>query len=286
MHIPLLSSETVTRFLSIRATAQNGTSNGRVGWVSAGDGRSTSDILWSCFSILLVCTWKCIHFNVPSKNDSEAGWLWWGPLRLPQKRLLLRWIYKITWMVGIFIAPEIGVTIAMDQYLRAEEGVRYLKEKEEKSKAEEKNSKNIIEDKDAEWKVKELQGVKGDKATKTHTFFANMGGFVAKIWVLSSPGQGTTALDNSLPVEISQDSMHSSTLKDRSLYKREYCYHVRNYEELGWSCLLSSVFLVFYYRPCINENLLFTLHSRLLFYNCNIVPFLHPFLSQYLNLTV
>jgi len=233
MHIPLLSSESVAQFLSIRATAQNGTSDGRVGWVSADDGRSTSDILWSCFSILLVCTWKCIHFNVPSKNDSEAGWHWWGPLRLPQKRLLFRWIYKITWMVGIFIAPEIGVTIAMDQYLCAKEGVRYLKETEEKSKIEEKNSKNIILDKDAEWKVKELQGIKGDKATTTHTFFANMGGFVAKIWVLSSPGQDTTALDNSLPVEILQDSTHSSTLKDRSLFKREYCYHVRNYEELG-----------------------------------------------------
>jgi hypothetical protein len=136
-------------------------------------------------------------------------------------------------MVGIFIAPEIGVTIAMDQYLGAKEGVRYLKKKEEESKVQDKNFKNIIQEKDVEWKVEELEWIKGDEATTTHTFFSNMGGFIAKIWVLSSPRQGTTTLDNSLQVEFSQGSGHPSTLKDRSLYKREYRFHIRNYEELG-----------------------------------------------------
>ena len=136
-------------------------------------------------------------------------------------------------MVGIFIAPEVGVTIAMDQYLCAKEGVRYLQQEEEKSKGEDKNLLNNIKDKDAEWAVKELQGVRGEKATKTHAFFANMGGFVAKIWVLSSHGQEVAELDSSQPTEISQESLHPLTLKYTTLYKREYCYHIRNYKELG-----------------------------------------------------
>jgi hypothetical protein len=88
--------------LPARALAQNATASDKhVGWVSSGGGRSTSDILWSCFSILLVCTYKCIHFNVPSQKESEAGWFtwtWWW-----------KWLKKIGWMMLIVLAPEIGV---------------------------------------------------------------------------------------------------------------------------------------------------------------------------------
>jgi hypothetical protein len=133
----------------------------------------------------------------------------------------------------IFIAPEIGVTIAMDQYLCATKGAMCLKQKDEESKEGEKNFRNVIVDRDVEWKVKELQGARGDKATKTHIFFANMGGFAAKIWVLSTHEEGSTAPCKSQEIEISQDSTQSSTWNARSLSRREYCYHIHNYEELG-----------------------------------------------------
>jgi hypothetical protein len=122
MIISPVPSTAVAHIFSTRATANNVTTgDGRVGWVSAGSGRSTSDILWSCFSIPLVCTWKCIHFNVPSIHKSEARWHMWGIVCWPGKRLLLVWMYKVGWMIGIALAPELGVAIAMYQYLGARE---------------------------------------------------------------------------------------------------------------------------------------------------------------------
>lgn len=114
MITPGLLSANLASGLEARTAVQNVTaSNKHVGWVSSASGRSTSDILWSCFSILLVCTYKCIHFNVPSEKDSEAGWFtrtWWR-----------KWSKKIGWMMFIVLAPEMGITIAMDQYLLARE---------------------------------------------------------------------------------------------------------------------------------------------------------------------
>ena len=47
----------------------------RVGWVSPQGGRSTWGILWSCFTVFLICSWKCTHLNLPSPVGSCAGWL-------------------------------------------------------------------------------------------------------------------------------------------------------------------------------------------------------------------
>jgi hypothetical protein len=242
MIIPSAPSATVAHILSARATANNATTgDGRVGWVSAGSGRSTSDILWSCFSILLVCTWKCIHYNVPSIHESEARWHWWGP----GARLLSIWMYKVGWMIGIAVAPEIGVALAMHQYLNARAGLKLLRvdmpretgsQHVELRKTESKNielkgtepkglesinvdskgvasegtepknvasisieSKRIVskrtEPKDVESKHAQVTvlGVGRDEITMAHTFFANMGGFIAEVRVLSLPEQGKTS---------------------------------------------------------------------------------------------
>jgi hypothetical protein len=115
--------------MSSRSVAANITSgDGRVGWVSASPGRSTSNILWSCFSILLICAWKSIHFNVPSDEERDAGWhkLWKTLPYWPTKTLWRRWCKRLGFMVMVILAPEIGVAIAMDQYLSAkmvEEGI-------------------------------------------------------------------------------------------------------------------------------------------------------------------
>ncbi|KAN0123013.1 hypothetical protein V8E51_001339 [Hyaloscypha variabilis] len=243
MIISSAPSTTVAHIFSARATANNATTgDGRVGWVSAGGGRSTSDILWSCFSILLVCTWKCIHYNVPSIHESEARWHWRGILCWPGARLRSIWMHKVGWMIGIAVAPEIGVAIAMHQYLEARAGLKWLRvdvlretgsqhvelRKTESQNIESKGtgskdlesinvdskgvasegtepkdvasifveSKRIaskrtepkdIDSKDAQVTV---LGVGRDEITMAHTFFANMGGFIAQIRVLSLPEQG------------------------------------------------------------------------------------------------
>jgi hypothetical protein len=119
---PRSFSPIASQSLSTRSVGANITSgDGRVGWVSAPPGRSTSNILWSCFSILLICAWKSIHFNVPSDEERDAGWhkLWKTLPYWPTKSLWRRWRKRLGCMLIVILAPEIGVAIAMDQYLSA-----------------------------------------------------------------------------------------------------------------------------------------------------------------------
>lgn len=93
----------------------------KVEWMSAPDVRGTSDILWSCFAIFLVCTWKCTHSNIPSWEESEAGWHSIGN-RLPYWPTKLWWrvfLRKVKWMVTISLAPELGVTMAVNELWQA-----------------------------------------------------------------------------------------------------------------------------------------------------------------------
>jgi hypothetical protein len=244
--MPRVPLQTVDPIFSARALVQNMTaSDDRVGWVSPCSGRSTSDILWSCFSILLVCTWKCVHFNVPSIDESEAGWLRWpcrklglGPKEgeasqprwsipyLPSKPLRRKWSKKVGWLIGIVLAPELGVAMAMDQFLRASEpqefeakrskleaelgweevpelGVAtamdqdlHSREPQEEDKA--TRTERVVESvavstqkKEPKEGVEKQNGVKR-QITKTHAFFANMGGFAVKILLLSPLQQDET----------------------------------------------------------------------------------------------
>ena len=227
-----IPSATVMHIFSSRATAQNATmGDSRVGWVSAGSSRSTSDILWSCFSILLVCTWKCVHFNVPSIAESEPRWYRRGILCWPIKRLPLKWTNKAGWMIAIALAPEIGVTIAMDQYLKAREGLSYLTVGKGNSKEDKPKDIELKEPELEEIEVR-VDGVGGDEITKTHIFFANMGGLVAKIWVLSRPKQGTTSLEKLPQDEISPDETPSIPNK-KSPTMGGFIYFLHDYTDLG-----------------------------------------------------
>jgi hypothetical protein len=182
-------------------------SDNHVGWISSASGRSTSDILWSCFSILLVCTYKCIHFNVASREESEAEWFKWHGLYLPETLLWRKWAKRAAWMLLIVLAPEIGVAVAMDQYLLARECRHFLLE-EEISRV--KESK-MVEDgtKDVEMATMEVKVDEGKwkNVTNTHAFFANMGGFTLKIFAPYPPERGQTQSDHISPDDISAVSL-------------------------------------------------------------------------------
>ena len=110
----------------ILAWAQNSTMSGktveRVGWVSSANKRTTSDILWSCFTIFLLCSWKCVHLHIPTVEESEARWqMLGGWLPCPSLQLLKCWLRKVKWMCIIALAPEIGVAMATDQFMKARE---------------------------------------------------------------------------------------------------------------------------------------------------------------------
>lgn len=134
-----------------KAIPGNLTSNGteQVGWVSSRPGRSTSEIIWSCVTVLLVCTYKCVHLNLPSQEENEAGWhrivgvpVW------PEWPLLRKNLRQLKWMAFILVAPEYGVAIAFHQYQIA--------------------------------KVEAERTHRGQKMSLAHGFFAQMGGFVIK----------------------------------------------------------------------------------------------------------
>ncbi|KAH8749462.1 hypothetical protein BGZ57DRAFT_959406 [Hyaloscypha finlandica] len=96
----------------------------RVGWVSTPPGRSTMNIVWSCVSILLVCTYKCLHFNIPSFEEKRAGWYTlelkgWSVYYWPKWLLLRRYLQKLGWMLGVALAPEVGVGLAATEYFQA-----------------------------------------------------------------------------------------------------------------------------------------------------------------------
>ncbi|KAJ0421833.1 hypothetical protein BJY00DRAFT_311843 [Aspergillus carlsbadensis] len=144
---------------------QNDTSEHRgsdkVGWVSAPDGRGTSAILWSCFVVFLVCSWKCTHLNVPSAKESEGGWHTtangWIPYwpTWPYWKLVLR---KIKWMFIIAIAPEVGAACAAQDF----------------------------------WRPRKLRNkVNLPGFTLTHAFYGLMGGFVLAIPMERAPGNET-----------------------------------------------------------------------------------------------
>lgn len=99
----------------------------RIGWKSSPDGRSTMDIIWSCASVLLVCTYKCLHLNISSFEQQRAGWHCTKRVGIPYRpewALLKKWLRKAKWMVVILLAPELGVAVAVEQLGHAREVVR------------------------------------------------------------------------------------------------------------------------------------------------------------------
>jgi hypothetical protein len=219
--------------LPARALAQNATVNDKhVGWVSSGSGRSTSDILWSCFSILLVCVYKCIHFNVPSQKESEAGWFtwtWWW-----------KWLKKIGWMMLIVLAPEIGVAIAMDQYLLARQQCHAEIGWESRENRKVDESKVVDEKKDVETATAEMNVDKEEKQeiTNTHTLLANMGGFNLRIYALSLPEQDHTQRSQTSPDNVSQAEVTVAALDtvatvDTSMIMQEVSFPLKSWEEFG-----------------------------------------------------
>ncbi|ETS73994.1 hypothetical protein PFICI_13860 [Pestalotiopsis fici W106-1] len=132
------------------------TETASVGWVSPPNaGRSTWGIIWSCLTIFLLCSWKCTHLNIPTVEESEAGWhhVWCIPV-FPEKPLLRKWDRKLFFMGLSAIAPEMVVSLAAKQHFKA---------RQEMQRVNNTNSKN-------------------KKYTLAHAMFAEMGGFVVHFY--------------------------------------------------------------------------------------------------------
>nr|RBQ95671.1 hypothetical protein FVER53263_21031 [Fusarium verticillioides] len=124
---------TSTLFLGVTQAETNSTSGNTtmVGWVSPAPRRSTWGIIWSCLSIFIVCSWKCVHLNIPTHEEIQGEWhtiqlckglpdvsIW------PKAPLRRKWRRKIIWMTFIALAPEFGVALAAKQYMEARQELK------------------------------------------------------------------------------------------------------------------------------------------------------------------
>ncbi|KAL7933303.1 hypothetical protein V8C35DRAFT_327997 [Trichoderma chlorosporum] len=130
------------RNCTVRAVSDNET----VGWQSGGCYRSTWNIISTCLSTIVACTWSIQHLNLPARDDS--GWK-------KTKR-------KIKWMIIIENNKPVewpwwfrNPPLSWLPYCR-----QYLKNKDLESQDVESLSK------EKEW-------------TLSHCYFANMGGFIS-----------------------------------------------------------------------------------------------------------
>jgi hypothetical protein len=162
-------------------TTSNTTTNDRVAWVPPPKGRGTINIVWSCVSVLLVCTYKCVHLNISSFEENRARWhKCYGIPYWPEWPLLRKQLRKLKWMTIILIAPELGVAIASRQYFKACNDIQ------------------------------NIDGVARDVMELTHAFYADMGGFAIAI------RQPSEANRTSGPSEapLTQDVRHQVAFDD------------------------------------------------------------------------
>ena len=73
------------------------------GWVDQPDNRGTFDIITSCFLTIFLCTWTCLHLNVPASKEGE-----WRPI-----------LRKFRWMMLTILGPEFAVAFAAGQRANA-----------------------------------------------------------------------------------------------------------------------------------------------------------------------
>jgi hypothetical protein len=83
----------------------------QVGWQSSPQSRGTFDILWSCITVLLICTYTVIHPNLPARDERKAHWY-----QPPYLRAGLR---QVKWMLIAAVAPEIVIAIAIEDWATA-----------------------------------------------------------------------------------------------------------------------------------------------------------------------
>jgi hypothetical protein len=116
-------------------------------WATTSNVRSTASLLWTCVLTLTICVYTVIHINLPLPNGK------------PYSHILC----KIKWAVFAVLAPELALTMALQQWNAA----RTLK-RELNSLSSKRNDENL----DAKSK---------QKFSTTYCFYAVMGGFVVDV---------------------------------------------------------------------------------------------------------
>lgn len=163
----------------------DGQASGHVSWMPPPRERGTINIIWSCLTVLLICSYKCLHLNIPHEDELEAGWhkLWGTVPCWPEWPALRRLLRKVKWMAIIIIAPEIGVGIAVNELEEALKDLRNAKNEAPDfdgwlSERDELRGKSKLENSLLPRNNPSDSPPSNNKLTLCHAFYARMGGFV------------------------------------------------------------------------------------------------------------
>ena len=151
-----------------------------VNFMSSPQVRGTMDIIWTCFALLLLCTWTIQHLMVPAQKDhTEVSVI----------RKLLGKVHfnyqKLKWMGLCIGGPEYVLGKALTEYLAANDSRRQFQEWLKTQELDSKVAGHTDKPVDEIW-------------TTAHAFFANMRGFVLRFDVAAVP----TSLEPSKPTAL------------------------------------------------------------------------------------
>ena len=94
--------------------------NAKLGWVPNDNTRTSSDILISCLAVLLVCTYKVVHLNISSPEESHATWH-----HFPFWK---KWARKLKWIVFMACSPELLISTAIADWFWSRDSVKRFRE--------------------------------------------------------------------------------------------------------------------------------------------------------------
>ncbi|EHK19811.1 uncharacterized protein TRIVIDRAFT_203391 [Trichoderma virens Gv29-8] len=170
--LPMLAA---ARNCTVRPISDNET----VGWQPGGCYRGTWNIISTCLSTIIACTWSIQHLNIPATDDTQFQ---------KNKR-------KMKWMIITVLFPELVLIHAIFEFHMAWKALRLMSDKEKPVKwpwwfrnpplSWLPYCRRYLKDKnldDQEAKNLESQDAKDqpkkEKWTLAHCYFANMGGFM------------------------------------------------------------------------------------------------------------
>ena len=93
----------VASFLSLLDTVTATNTTVIHGWQSEANQRGTWSIFWSCLATIFICTWSCVHLDVPKREQGE-----WS-----------RRAFRLLWMALAVVVPEYFVAESFLKYTKA-----------------------------------------------------------------------------------------------------------------------------------------------------------------------
>jgi hypothetical protein len=138
--------------------------------------RGTMQIVWSCLSIIVICTWTIQHLNVPVQARPRSNF-----------QSFLRTLYlfrrKVKWMIVTLLGPEFMVGKSL-----ADRSSAFY-------------NKRVMTD---------FAAIDGVEWTATHAFFANMGGFAISFAAASDELSDTDSPDEDKTTSLGSCQQGSS----------------------------------------------------------------------------